>query len=591
MTQGYLVANTCPMAPTPRHHLLNALWERQSTLGFLSNDCFTGIARQFDLPVTEVRAVASFYHFFHEQPAGRMTIYLDNSILAQFAGMQKVRQAFEEATGARMGEVSEDGLFGLYETPCIGLSDQQPAALINFYPFTHLTPSRVKRIVAALREGESPAVLADTVQEALYYPRQLRQPFLTSEYHVGHSLEVLRKMSALEVLAEIRASGLSGMGGALFPTGRKWSLARTHDGPRIVIANADEGEPGTFKDRFLLDRFPGLILEGMIIAGYATGAEEGILYLRAEYQWLLPRLKEAMLALHQTGWLGEHLPAREGHRFDIRIQVGAGAYVCGEETALIESLEGKRGQPRPRHVFPVERGYLGRPTVVNNVETLALAARILEKGASTFRRQGTAESPGVKLLCISGDCDRPGIYEVPWGVLLGDMLEAAGAHDPNYIQVSGPSGLAIGPAGFSRQLTREDLPTNGTLMVFSDQRDLATILQNFNQFFRLESCGACLPCRSGNQMLGHKLAKLQDGRITEGDLNDLRQWGDMMHAGSRCGLGKYAAQAIKTAMLAFPDYFQDRVYDRAVFDLNRSVQDYHTAVSRTEYGQESHYPH
>lgn len=535
--------------------------------------------------------MASFYHFFHEQPAGRITIYLDNSILAQFAGMHEVRNAFEEATGARTGGVSADGLFGLFDTPCIGLSDQQPAALINFHPFTHLTPSRVKRIVTALREGESPAELADPVQEALYYPRQLRRPFLTSGYQVGHSLERLRTMSALDVLSEIRTSGLSGMGGALFPTGRKWSLARTYEGPRVVIANADEGEPGTFKDRFLLDRFPGLVLEGMIIAGYATGAEEGILYLRAEYQWLLPRLEEAMLSLRQAGWLGDHLPAKESHRFSIRIQVGAGAYVCGEETALIESLEGKRGQPRPRHVFPVESGYLGRPTVVNNVETLALAARILEKGSSIFRRLGTADSPGVKLMCISGDCDRPGIYEVPWGVLLGDMLEAAGARDPNYIQVSGPSGVAVGPAGFTRLLAREDLPTNGTLMVFSAQRDLATILQNFNQFFRHESCGACLPCRSGNQMLAHKLAKLRDGRITEADLNDLRQWGDMMHSGSRCGLGKYAAQAIQTAMLAFPEYFQSRVFDRSGFDLQNSVQDYHAAVSQTAHGQERYHSH
>lgn len=588
-TDGYLVVNTRPMAHSPRHQLLDALWEHQTALGFLSDDSFQGIARQFDLPVTEVRAVASFYHFFHEQPAGRFTIYLDNSILAQFAGMREVRKAFEEATGARIGEVSADGLFGLYETPCIGLSDQPPAALINFQPFTHLSPPKVRRIITALREGQSPAALADTIQEPLYHPRCLRKPFLTGDYQPGASLKRLQQLASTKVLSEIRRSGLSGMGGALFSTGRKWSLARTHEGPRVIITNADEGEPGTFKDRFLLDRFPGLVLEGMIIAGYAIGAEEGIIYLRAEYQWLLPRLKSAMEELRKLGWLGDHLPTLEPHRFSIRIQVGAGAYVCGEETALIESLEGKRGQPRSRHVYPVECGYLGRPTVVNNVETLAMAARVMEKGAPAFRRQGTADSPGVKLLCISGDCDRPGIYEVPWGVLLGDILEVAGAHDPNYVQVSGPSGVAVGPAGFSRQLAREDLPTNGTLMVFSIQRDLATILLNYNQFFRRESCGACLPCRSGNQMLGYKLAKLQDGRITEDDLNDLHQWGNMMHAGSRCGLGKFAAQAIQTALLAFPEYFQERVHERAVFDLNRSVQAYHAAVSQSEYGQESHH--
>ncbi len=577
------------MASSPRYQLLDALWERQTALGFLSEESIKGIARQFHMPVSEVSSVASFYHFFHTAPAGRFTIYLDNSILAQFAGRSRIKEAFEKATGAKMGEVSADGLFGLFETPCIGLPDQLPAALINFQPFTFLTPAKVQRIVTSLREGQTPAALADPIQEPLYHPRCLRTPFLTGEYKTGFSLKRLRQMTSTEVLSEIRKSGLSGMGGALFSTGRKWSLARIHEGPRVIIANADEGEPGTFKDRFLLDRFPGLVLEGMIAAGYAAGAEEGILYLRAEYQWLLPKLQKAMDELQQLSWLGDHLPTLEPHQFSIRIQVGAGAYVCGEETALIESLEGKRGQPRPRNVYPVERGYLGRPTVVNNVETLALAARIMEKGAASFQKLGTADSPGVKLLCISGDCDRPGIYELPWGVHLGEVLEVAGASDAHYVQVSGPSGVAVGPSGFSRLLGREDLPTNGTLMVFSKQRDLGTILRNFNQFFRHESCGACLPCRSGNQMIAHKLAKLQDGRVTERDLDDLRQWGDMMHSGSRCGLGKYAVQAIQTAMLAFPEYFEARVQGSIVFDLERSLQDYQNAVSQTTYGKESHH--
>ena len=566
------------MSARPRHQLLDALWERQIALGYLSDEVIEDLAKEFALPDTEVDATASFYHFFRRHPAGRYTIYLHDGIQARFAGQPAIQAAFTECTGAEMGRVSPDGLFGLYSTPCIGLPDQEPAALINFCPFTQLTPEKVHRIVAGLRMGRTPEGLADEVEEPFYPTRLQRKPFLTGDYQPGHSLRRLRQMPAHEVLSEIRASGLSGMGGAMFPAGRKWSLARQHPGPRVVICNADEGEPGTFKDRFLLHRYPGLVLEGMITAGYAIGAEEGILYLRAEYRWLLPRIEGVLANLQELGWVGDHLPSADPHRFRIRIQVGAGAYVCGEETALIESLEGKRGQPRPRHVYPVEAGYLQRPTVVNNVETLALAARIMEQGSDAFRAYGTPDTPGVKLLCVSGDIDRPGIYEVPWGITLDDILRASGAQDPYYVQVSGPSGVAVGESGFLRQLAREDLPTNGTLMVFRRDRDLAEILTSFNQFFRTESCGACTPCRSGNQMLSHKLAKLQDGRISAQDLADLQKWGELMQASSRCGLGKYAAQAIQSALREFPEYFNERVHGPTSFDLDRSLQAYRETV-------------
>jgi [NiFe] hydrogenase diaphorase moiety large subunit len=375
-----------------------------------------------------------------------------------------------------------------------------------------------------------------------------------------------------------------GMGGAFFPTGLKWELCRrNHSNRKFVVSNADEGEPGTFKDRGLLNRLPGLVIEGMILGAYAVGASEGIIYLRAEYRYLKEKIETTVEEFRQQGLLGDHLPAKQPFSFDIRVQLGAGAYVCGEETALLNSMEGLRGEPRTKLYFPVEKGYLGKPTIVNNVETFACTARIIERGPEAMLRLGTKDSPGTKLISVSGDVARPGIYEIEWGMRLGDFLDLTGAEDPYFVQVSGPSGVSVSMKEKNRRLSREDLVCGGSFMVFNRQRDLLHILLNFSNFFKHESCGICTPCRAGNFIMGRKLQKIQLGLGSLRDLVDLEDWGKTLKQASRCGLGQMAPNSIVDAIHKFPEYFDSRVDKSGSrlnqgFDMARAVREYEEAA-------------
>ena len=304
------------------------------------------------------------------------------------------------------------------------MNDQEPAALINFMPFTKLTSLKVKEIVARLKKGESPAEICDVVPEHIRSVPDGSRAILLREAGPGAALRRLSQHTPESLIEEIKKSGLRGMGGAYFPAGLKWEFCHNQpSSPKYIVCNADEGEPGTFKDRALMSADPGLLLEGMAIAGYAVGASEGIIYLRAEYAWLKKKLIDKIEQYRKMNLLGKAVAGIEGFNFDIRVQLGAGAYVCGEETALLNSLEGKRGEPRNKRFFPTERGYLQQPTVVNNVETLCAAARIVELGADRYLQTGTPTSPGTKLLSISGDCRYPGIYEIEWGTTVREMLE------------------------------------------------------------------------------------------------------------------------------------------------------------------------
>ncbi|NUQ23261.1 MAG: NAD(P)H-dependent oxidoreductase subunit E [Saprospiraceae bacterium] len=575
---------------TTTHHsektlLLNLLWACQDAKGFISNQDIFDIAAKLDVSAIEVEGVCTFYHFFHRKPAGKYIIYLNNSILSELKGYSAIRKALEQATGGHWGGVDSTGQFGLFDTSCIGLSDQEPAMLINFYPFVKVTPERVFQLISALRAGASLAELADTVEDHLRYVPPGDRAIFFRDFAPGRALQRLTTLSPQQVIDEIREAHLLGMGGAFFPTADKWQICRNNPGEQhYLVCNADEGEPGTFKDRVLMNRLPELLIEGMIVGGYAIGAAEGIIYLRAEYRYLLPRLEAAIATYKQLGWLGQPTPAKESFTFDIRIQMGAGAYVCGEETALLDSLMGKRGEPWPKVFFPVERGYLGQPTSVNNVETLCAAARIIELGANKFRSLGTPGSPGTKLLSVAGDCRFPGIYEIEWGMTVGELLGFCGAEDPYFIQVSGPSGICVPAAEQSRCICHEDLLCGGSVMVFNTQRDLLQVMINFTEFFKKESCGVCTPCRAGNFILGRKLDLLKRGLARPADLEEIRQWGQLLGVASRCGLGKASAHALINAMQKFPAYFQQRVRAKGRekgFDLDRALGDYREAVEQT----------
>jgi [NiFe] hydrogenase diaphorase moiety large subunit len=427
---------------------------------------------------------------------------------------------------------------------------------VNGVVLTELAAADIPGIVAALR-GDGPAKpLKSNVRPSLV----MSGPLLTGPLEAGAGIRAALALAPEAVIEEVASSKLRGRGGAGFPTGMKWRLTRKATGrEHYIVCNADEGEPGTFKDRVLLSEFPDLVFDGMTIAGYALGGRQGLLYLRGEYAYLWDRLQAVLERRRAAGLLGKNILGREGFDFDIRIQLGAGAYICGEESALLESLEGKRGAPRDRPPFPTERGYLGQPTAIDNVETLACAARILEKGGAWFKGFGTAESTGTKLMSISGDCARPGVYETPFGITVNELLDMVGAPDAIYVQVSGPSGEAVAPKDFGRRICYEDLSTGGSTMIFGPGRDVLAIALQFADFFVDESCGYCTPCRVGTTQLKQAMETIVAGRATLAHIAETESLGKMVERMSRCGLGQTAPNPILTTMNAFPELYEARL--------------------------------
>jgi [NiFe] hydrogenase diaphorase moiety large subunit len=372
----------------------------------------------------------------------------------------------------------------------------------------------------------------------------------------------------------------------------KWRLCANNDEKtRYVICNADEGEPGTFKDRVLLMESPRAVFFGMITAAHAIGAQQGIIYLRSEYYYLKDYLDQQLAHFRTEGLLGKCIAGNSDFNFDIRIQMGAGAYICGDETALIESLEGKRGTPRVKPPYPVNMGYLDKPTSVNNVETFVCVTSIMQHGAPWFRDMGTLDSAGTRLLSISGDCDVPGIYEIEWGITLGAVLSNAGARDPKAVQVSGPSGECVSVAkSGERFIALEDLSCNGSLMIFDSTRDLLAIVQHFMQFFVDESCGICVPCRSGNVDLYKKISRVIEHKACQQDLDQVVIWGKMVRKTSRCGLGSTSPKPILTTLENFPELYQEKLVKQQgpllpSFDLAESRRGYLEAISTLQQGR------
>jgi len=372
-------------------------------------------------------------------------------------------------------------------------------------------------------------------------------------------LKAALALSRADIVDTVADSGMKGRGGAGFPTGMKWNFAGSEKGDRkYIICNADEGEPGTFKDRVILSEFADLVFAGMAIAGRAVGAAEGIVYLRGEYSYLRPHLNEVIKKRRAAGLLGEDVGGVKGFDFDIIVALGAGAYICGEETALIESLEGFRGEPRNRPPFPVVAGYRYAPTVVNNVETLASAACIFAKGVEWFKSFGTDRSTGFKLFSISGDCAQPGVYEFPFGITVADLLKEVGGEEAKAVQIGGASGTCVPRTQFARQMAFEDIPTGGSVIVFGPHTDMLAVAENFLDFFVDESCGQCTPCRVGNTKMLAAAELLKDGACPAEYVAELRELSGTMQVASKCGLGQTSSNAFMSILEHFGDEIMSR---------------------------------
>lgn len=561
-----LVKEICDRYGNDSSRLMDIALEVQKKLGCVAPDAIDILSAVLNVPRVSVDSLVSFYAFMSEERKGSIVIRICNDVVDMMQGTKQVAEAFSKELGIPVGGTTEDGAFTLEYTPCIGMCDQAPAALVNDVVVTRLTAEKAAAVVKELKKHKDPFRLVheygdsnnghDLVRAMVTNNIRERGQVIFGDMPPGAALKNAIQMTPQEVIRAVKTARLRGRGGAGFPAGMKWEFTRAAEGSdKVLICNADEGEPGTFKDRVILTERAALLFEGMAVSGYAIGAELGILYLRGEYAYLHAYLESVLASRRSGGLLGKNICGKEGFNFDIRIQMGGGAYVCGEETALISSCEGLRGDPKNRPPFPAQKGYLGRPTSVNNVETLCCAARIIEKGAPWFTTIGNEKSTGTKLISISGDCKKPGVYEIPFGTTVKGLLAKAGAKDTVAVQVGGPSGSLIDPGQFDRVICFDDLATGGAVVVFGEGRDLLDVVEQYLEFFVDESCGYCTPCRVGNTLLLDGIKRVRRGTADKGTLDMMSSLSLTMKAASRCGLGQTSFNPVLTAMKNFPQLF------------------------------------
>lgn len=568
--QRDFIKHACHKVGNDRTRLMDVARAVQAEYGCICNESLDLIAGELSMHRVEVESQVSFYTFLSSTPKGRTVVRLCNDVVDVMNGAGEVAEAFSEEFGIQPGGTTADGKISLEWTACIGMSDQAPAALVNDVVVTNLDRDKARTIARQIKAKGGAAELVktlgdgnnghDLVRAMVQNNIRARGPVIFEAFDPGTALAKALAMTPAEVIRDVKTSRLRGRGGAGFPTGMKWDFTRQSSGTdRYVLCNADEGEPGTFKDRVVLTECADLMIEGMTIAGYAIGAATGIIYLRGEYAYLNAYLEHVLAERRRKGLLGKDVCGKKGFSFDIRIQMGAGAYICGEETAMISSCEGLRGDPKNRPPFPAQQGYLECPTDVNNVETFCCVARILDKGPGWFAQMGSKGSPGTKLLSVSGDCSRPGVYEVPFGIKLNDLLKMVGGEKAAAVQVGGPSGQMVGPGEFDRAICYDDLATGGSVMVFNAGRDLLDVVRRFNDFFVEESCGYCTPCRVGNLLIKEALGRIAAGKGEPADLESMQALAQTMKVTSRCGLGQTACNPVLSTLKNFRPMYDQKV--------------------------------
>jgi NADH-quinone oxidoreductase subunit F len=544
-----------------RHLLLPALHALQRAAGWISPGGLDHACRVLEVPPAEAYGVATFYHLFtHEPPAADDTVHVCDDVACRLVGA--VGLIDDLRTGGHHVKAS----------PCLGQCERAPAVMVQRRGRPDLTVAAtdggtvsVAEVAVAIGSGVStPSV---TVPQAgdpglrLLARVGVVDPSSLDGYraHGGYrALEASVAMGGDRVIAEVTASGLSGRGGAAFPTGIKWRGVADQEGrPRHLVCNADESEPGTFKDRVVMEGDPFSLVEAMTVAGLAIGAEQGWLYIRGEYPVAIERLSGAISAARNAGLLGEDV-AGSGRRFDISLRIGAGAYICGEETALFNSIEGFRGEPRNKPPFPTTHGLFGEPTAINNVETLVNVLTVVLAGSAAYAAEGTERSPGTKLFCLSGRVNRPGTYEVEFGATLGDLIDLAGGLPDGSrlraVLLGGAAGSFVGPESLDLPLTLEATREagvslgSGVIMVFDESDDMVDTVRRIAEFFRDESCGQCVPCRVGTVRQEEVLVRLGRGIALDDERDLLDDLAAVMKDASICGLGQTASGAVRSAL-------------------------------------------
>ena len=568
-----------------RHLLLPVLHAINSRVGWISPGALNYACSRLNLPPAEAFGVADFYGLFSMTRRPRAVIHVCDDIACLIGGAPAICEHLEGRLGPPGAAEPSDKITWL-RSPCLGLCERAPAALVSAAgpePWEcALAPTTPDTVLAAVeqpeREPEPPPVptslsVPQQGQPGLRLLRRIGRlrPESLQDHLAQGGYEALRRAVDLgpeRVIQEVNDSKLVGRGGAAFPAGRKWEAvyrARSSQPVRYLVCNADESEPGTFKDRVIMEEDPYLLIESMTIAGLATGCEQGFLYIRGEYPLAFERLSHAIRQARHHGFLGKRILNMD-LSFDIEIRRGAGAYICGEETALFNSIEGYRGEPRNKPPFPTEVGLFGRPTLVNNVETLVNVPGIVLWGGRSFATVGTPRSTGTKLFCLSGHVDRPGVYEVPFGASLTSLLELAGGVGGSGrlqgVLIGGAAGTFLSPRELDTPMTFEGTRAIGAalgsavVMPFDDSVDLSKILLRIAAFFRDESCGQCVPCRVGTVRQEEALSRLFGGNVQGVGRAPLQlaEIGQVMSDASICGLGHTASSAIQSALARWSEF-------------------------------------
>jgi NADH-quinone oxidoreductase subunit F len=550
-----------PYAQKGRPGLLPALFAAQDLYGYIPEAAAKEISRELCVPLADTYGVIEFYGLFQSKPASKTVIHICNDPACAIAGSDELLKAFS----TKMARQD----FSIEKAPCLGLCDHAPALVVNNVQRGDVGTQKIPDILDEV--GQKPYGIIGGENRIITINCGKRRTTTLAEYIESGGYAALKKALSLqpaEIITGVKDSGLVGRGGAAFPTGIKWEGAfKEVVQPKYVVCNADEAEPGTFKDRVLLEEDPHRIIEGLIICAFAVGAHDGYIFLRGEYTNAFREVTIALEAAKQAGYLGKNILGT-GFDFDIQLFRGAGAYVCGEETALFEAIEGKRGFPRMKPPFPTSKGLFQKPTVINNVETLANITSILNLGATGYRLLGTEKSPGTKLFCLSGDVGHPGLYEVPFGVSLRHLIyDLAGGirsgKSLKAILLGGAAGAFTNESALDVKLSFEDLRANGlplgsgVVTVLDETRDIRETVLRIANFFANESCGKCYPCQIGTQRQLEIIRRFAEGKLLPGDKERLTDIYWTMTDASICGLGQTAASAVLSVLKLWPELFDE----------------------------------
>ena len=535
----------------------------QRDFGYLPADRLKTLSESIKVPVSQIHAVASFYPHFHLSPPPKVDVRVCADMSCHLRGGDKVRSALDSAfQGTDTKKVC------IRDVSCLGRCDQAPAIMVNDHIYSNVDGRNAvtmaqdvladKPLAAKARAAERMAIVSDP-----YSGR--------GEYSVVRRFVETRNWQ--EIIAALKAAGLRGMGGAGFPTSSKWELVRNAPGStKYIVCNADESEPGTIKDRGIMENVPYLVIEGMIIAGLVAGARQGILYIRHEYEEPKEILQVEIDRCYQQGLLGDRILGSD-LAFDLKIFVSPGGYICGEESALLEAIEGKRAEPRNKPPFPVTNGLWNQPTVINNVETFCLATVILVRGADWYKAQGKNGSVGMKFVGVSGDVNRPGIFEVPMGTTYGELIHehASGVVEGRELLAFAPSGPSSGylpasmanlPLDWNAVAAAGSMVGSGAIVVCAEGRCMLDMALNATRFYRNESCGKCVPCRVGSQKLVEMLKAWTAGQSSREDMQVLEELSTAMRQASICGLGQVVPVPIASVMKHFPGTVEEHLVHR-----------------------------